>query len=459
MSKPGANWSVVLSLVVVAGVLTPHGRAETPNVIIILSDDQGYADVSYNPHHPPEVATPHIDALARSAIVCTQAYTSGHVCSPTRAGLMTGRYQQRFGVYTAGEGGSGLPLDEKLIPQYLKPAGYTCGAFGKWHMGLTPEYNAVNRGFDEFYGFMGRGAHDYFDLNVPDHPIYRGLQPIQDEGYLTDRITEEALSFIQRHKPGPFFLYVAYNAVHAPPQAPEDEIKHRTGDLVRDTLMAMIGRLDDGVGQIVATLKQERIFDNTLLVYLTDNGGSAAMHADNSPLRGFKQQDYEGGIRVPWIVSWPARLEGGRKCDVPICSIDLLPTVLAAAGVACPTDRLLDGKNILPALQGQVDSLHDHLFWSSGGQSGKWAVRSGNWKLVGQKDLVELFDLAADAGETTDLSNDLPDKVAELSGLYNVWLEQMADPISGAGKRWDPSVESRPRTTKQQRQQRREERR
>ena len=189
---------------------------EKPNIVVILTDDQGYADVSYNSPHPREVNTPNIDKLAHSSVICTAGYTSGHVCSPTRAGLMTGRYQQRFGIYTAGEGGSGVPLSEAFFPQHLKKAGYTSGAFGKWHLGVDIKYNAMHRGFDEFYGFMGRGAHDYFDLVTADHPIYRGLAPIRDKGSLTDRITEEAVSFIKRHKKKPFFAYVAYNAVHAP---------------------------------------------------------------------------------------------------------------------------------------------------------------------------------------------------------------------------------------------------
>ena len=287
--------------------------ADQPNIVIILTDDQGYADVSYNPHSPPEVSTPHIDALADSSTICTQGYTSGHVCSPTRAGLMTGRYQQRFGIYTAGEGGSGVPLDEVFLPERLKPAGYVSGALGKWHLGLTEEYHAMYRGFDEFYGFMGRGAHPYFDHSDMSHPIYRGLTPIKEEGYLTTRITEEAVDFINRHKAEPFFLYVAYNAVHAPPEAPEEDIKQVTGDDTRDTLMAMIKHLDMGVGEIVNSLKKHSLFDNTLLIFLTDNGGSGTMHANNAPLRGFKQMDYEGGIHVPYIVSWPAELEGGKK--------------------------------------------------------------------------------------------------------------------------------------------------
>lgn len=416
---------------------------ERPNIVIILTDDQGYADVSYNPHSPPEVSTPNIDALAYSSIICTQGYTSGHVCSPTRAGLMTGRYQQRFGIYTAGEGGSGVPLDEVFIPQRLKSAGYVSGAFGKWHLGLTEEYHAMNRGFDEFYGFMGRGAHPYFDHSDMNHPIYRGLKPIQEQGYLTTRITEEAVDFIRRHNEAPFFLYVAYNAVHSPPEAPKKDIKQVTGDNTRDTLMAMIKHLDLGIGAIVESLKAHKIFDNTLLVFLSDNGGSSAMHAKNTPLRGFKQMDYEGGIHVPFIVSWPAQLQGGQKCDVPLWSIDLFATALDAAGLPMPKDKPLDGKSILPAIRGETDQLHDQLYWSSAGDKGKWAIRSGNWKLVAEKERIELFDLEKDPGETTELSASFPKVVIELTDKYNTWLDEMADPISNQAKRWNPDTDER----------------
>ncbi len=419
---------------------------EKPNIVIILTDDQGYADVSYNPHSPPEVSTPNIDSLAKSSIICTQGYTSGHVCSPTRAGLMTGRYQQRFGIYTAGEGGSGVPLDEVFIPQRLKPAGYVTGALGKWHLGLTEEYHAMNRGFDEFYGFMGRGAHPYFDHSDMNHPIYRGLEPIEEKGYLTTRITEEAVDFIDRHKQEPFFLYVAYNAVHSPPEAPEKDIKPVTGDETRDTLMAMIKHLDLGVGEIVKALREHDLFDNTLLIFLTDNGGSGAMHANNTPLRGFKQMDYEGGIHVPFIVSWPEQLVGGKQCDVPMWSIDLFATALDAAGLPMPKDKPLDGKSILPALKGQTDKLHDELYWSSAGANGKWAIRSGDWKLVAQKNRVELFNLQNDLSETTDLAATQPKLVTELTDKYNLWLNEMAEPISKQGKRWKQG-DSSPATT------------
>jgi arylsulfatase A-like enzyme len=437
--------SLFIALVSVGSALGASSNPPRPvNIVVIVSDDQGYADVSYNPDSPPEVSTPNIDALAAESVVCTNGYASGHVCSPTRAGLMTGRYQQRFGIYTAGQGGSGMPLDEVWIPTYLKEAGYVSGALGKWHLGLTMDYHAMNRGFDEFYGFMGRGAHPYFDHSDMEHPVYRGLEPLEDEeGYMTTRITEEAVDFIGRHKAEPFFLYVAYNAVHTPAEAPEEDIKPVTDDETRNILMGMLKHLDLGVGEIVGKLKEEGLFKNTLLIYLSDNGGSGAMSANNAPLRGFKQMDYEGGIRVPFFVSWPAELEGGTTCDVPLWSTDILPTILAAAGQDAIEDRPLDGVDMMPALKGEVEQLHDHLFWSSGGQEGKWGMRSGKWKLVGVKETVELFDLEADIGEMKDLAASHPEVLSEMQKIFDGWIGEMAEPVGGGPKVWVPGAESK----------------
>jgi arylsulfatase A-like enzyme len=426
-------------------------RLERPNIVVILTDDQGYADISFNPHHPKEVSTPHMDALAREGIFFTQAYISGNVCSPTRAGIMTGRYQQRVGIYTAGEGGSGLPLAEKIFPQFLKPAGYVCGAFGKWHLGLTREYSPCARGFDEFYGFLGRGAHDYFELDNPDSPLYRGFEPIKDEGYLTNHLTDEAVSFIRRHKDEPFFAYLAYNAVHAPPQAPQKDVERfDTGDETRDILMAMLKHLDIGVGRVVETLKKEGVWENTLLFFLTDNGGSKAMHAINTPLRGFKQWNYEGGIRTPFIVSWPARFKGGRSITAPTISFDILPTALDAAGLSAPEDKPFDGKSLLPVLEGRAKTLHEQLFWSEGGRSGEWAVRRGKWKLVAHQKKPELFDLEADPSETKSLTGEHPEKVRQLAEMYEAWLDGMAEPLSGQGKRWAGEAPAGPSDERQQ---------
>ena len=436
------------------------GAAPKPNIVVIITDDQGYADISFNRYHPKEVSTPHMDALAREGVFFTQGYTSGNVCSPTRAGLMTGRYQQRCGIYTAGEGGSGLPLKETTFPQFLKPAGYTCGAFGKWHLGLTPAYNPISRGFDEFYGFMGRGAHDYFNLAGQNDakPMYRGKTVIKDKGYLTTRLTDEACEFIGRHKKTPFFLYLAYNAVHAPAQAPSEDVKlFKTGDKRRDVLMAMLKHLDAGVGRVVKKLKKEGAWENTLLIFLTDNGGSRAMHANNAPLRGFKSQNYEGGIRTPFIVSWPARFKGGRTIDIPVISLDILPTALDAAGVSLPKKKPFDGTSLLPVLSGKAEAIKRNLFWSEGGSTGEWAVRSGNWKLVNIRKTQQLFDLKADPSEKTDLVSKQPDRVKQLAKLYDAWLAEMAEPSKGPGKRWNKNVPSR-RSKKKMRVERRKKR-
>lgn len=441
-------------LLLIASLFLPDfirtATATQPNIVVILTDDQGYADISLNPHHPKEVSTPNMDALAADGVVFSQAYTSGHVCSPTRAGLMLGRYQQRVGVYSAGDGGRGFDPALPIFPSLL-PKQYVSTAIGKWHLGLDEDYpelkwHAMNRGFDECYKFMGRGGHSYFDLRSDtegkfSHPIYRNKDRINDEGYLTNRLSEEAVAFIDRNKQQPFFLYLAYNAVHAPAEAPQadiDEYRKRFPNISdeRAVLMAMLKHLDDGVGQVVGKLKKEGLFDDTLLFFLTDNGGSKAMSADNSPLRGFKGSLEEGGIRTPLIVSWPARFSGRRTIDTPVISLDILPTVLEAIGVEPPAEPPLDGKSLLPLLRGESKTHHDTLYWSKGGD-GEWAVRRGDWKLRAIKGNMELFNLAEDPSETTNLAAKQPDRVKTLSGAFDAWIAQMADPITGGSKLWE----------------------
>lgn len=415
--------------------------AEKPNIIVVVADDLGYADVLFNPQHPKEIQTPHLDSLAKQSVICRQGYVSGHVCSPTRAGLMTGRYQQRLGLYTGGEAGSGLPMSETIFPQYLKPAGYATAQFGKWHLGPDPAWSPALRGFDEVFGFLGRGAHDYFKLDDPEDPIYRGTEIVHEKGYLTDRLGEETCAFITRNKAKPFFAYLAFNAVHAPLQAPDDEIaKFKTGNKDRDTLLAMGKRLDDAMGRIIATLKADGIWENTLIFFISDNGGPLAQSADNTPLRGGKHTDYEGGIRVPFLVCWPAQLKPG-ECQAPVISLDILPTALAAAGVAAPSEKPLDGQNILPLLRGETAPARN-LFWCSGSDEGWWAVRSGDWKLVGEKAKLSLFDLSKDFSEAANLSTQMPEKVAELTKLHDAWLTHMAKPVKAGEKRYDIANQS-----------------
>ncbi len=434
--------------------------ADRPNIVVILTDDQGYADISFNPEHPKEVDTPHMDALAKEGVFFTQAYTSGHVCSPTRAGLMLGRYQQRVGVYTAGDGGRGFDPKLPIFPAFL-PDEYTSMAIGKWHLGLDNDYpelkwHAMSRGFDEAYKFMGRGGHDYFEskgVNGDDYaPVYRDKTRIpadEYEGYLTTRLTEEAVAFIDRQmarstrprlrsgatprqaeQASPFFLYLAYNAVHAPAQAPREDIDHYRNKFPgiserRAILMAMLYHLDEGVGSVVKKLKDTGAWENTLLFFLTDNGGSKAMQADNGSLRGFKGSLFEGGIRTPWIASWPKKFSGGRSIDTPVISLDILPTALDALGVAAPNETSFDGKSLLPLLSGKSDSLHSELYWNSGEPKGEWAVRQGDWKAHGFKEKYELYNLTDDPSETKDLSKKNSAKAKELFALHAAWHKEM----------------------------------
>jgi arylsulfatase A-like enzyme len=425
--------------------------AGQPNIVVILTDDQGYADISLNPQHAKEVSTPHMDALAKDGVVFSQGYTSGHVCSPTRAGIMVGGYSQSVGVYTAGDGGRGFDPKKKIFPGYL-PDEYVSTAIGKWHLGLDDDYpelkwHAMSRGFDECYKFMGRGGHSYFDLRSDTDgkfsgAIYRNKERINDEGYLTSRLTEEAVEFIDRNKKDPFFLYLAYNAVHAPAEAPEEDIKAYREKFPglskeRAILMAMLKHLDDGVGDVVGKLKREGLFDNTILFFLTDNGGSKAMSADNTPLRGFKQMLDEGGIRTPFIVSWPDKFKGGRTVDTPVISFDILPTALDALG-EMPAHNDFAGKSFLPLLTGESKQHHDTLFWSKGPDD-EWAVRRGDWKLHWTKGRMELVNLADDLSETKNLADSNADKVKELSRAYDKWIATMVDPITGGDRRKDES--------------------
>ncbi len=440
-------FAFVVAIAPLAGLTS--STAAPPNIVIILTDDQGYADISLNPQHPKEVSTPNMDALARDGVVFSQGYTSGHVCSPTRAGIMLGGYSQTVGVYTAGDGGLGFDPKKKIFPGYL-PDEYVSTAIGKWHLGLDDDYpelkwHAMNRGFDECYKFMGRGGHSYFDLRSDTDgkfsgPIYRNKERINDEGYLTNRLTEEAVKFIDRNKQHPFFLYLAYNAVHAPAEAPQEDIKAYQAQFPglskeRAVLMAMLKHLDDGVGDVVGKLKREGLFDNTILFFLTDNGGAKAMSADNTPLRGFKASLDEGGIRTPFIVSWPDKFKGGRTVDTPVISFDILPTALDALGVM-PAKNDFAGKSLLPLLMGESRQHHDTLFWSKGPDD-EWAVRRGDWKLHWARGEMELVNLADDPSESTNLADRNGEKVRELGEAYDKWIATMADPITGGVKRKD----------------------
>jgi len=409
---------------------------DKPNIVIILSDDQGNSDAGYQ-RSPSTISTPAIDQLASEGIVFTDGYASAYVCAPTRAGLLTGRYQQRFGFYKASDSRQGMPLDEITIADILKKEGYRTGVFGKWHLGLTDAYHPLSRGFDEFYGFLGHGAHDYFDLTCKENAddfhqcIYRNREIINDTGYLTDNLAREACSFItsNANEEQPFFLYLPFNAVHWPLQAPEEDInKFNSGDPQRDIQLAMIYRMDVAVGGVIKTLKSAGIYENTIIFFFSDNGGAARVKANNLPLRDFKQSVYEGGLRVPFIMSWPSNIQHSIH-DEPVISLDIMPTICAILDIDLPADRIYDGKNMMPVIEGELkEPLHEALFWD--GDQNRWAVRQGDWKLVSpKKGILELYNLQEDMEEKIDVLQSYPDVADAMKNKYLEWRGKMATPM------------------------------
>jgi arylsulfatase A-like enzyme len=405
-----------------------------PNIIVIISDDMGYADIGC--YGCKDIPTQNIDSIAQKGVRFTNGYVSASICSPSRAGIMTGRYQQRFGhEFNPGPAPQGiqdhvgLPLHEITLANILASAGYVTGAVGKWHLGTAPHFHPLKRGFDEFFGFP-HGAHPYFGQHwMKANPVMRGTVPVNEEQYLTDAFTREALSFIQRHRHRPFFLYLAYNAVHHPLQAPQryqNSFKHIT-NRTRRTYAAMLAAMDDGIGKVLAILQELGLEEDTLLFFINDNGGAMALGSRNSPLRAGKGSHLEGGIRVPFMVKWPRRLSGPRTYNHPVISLDILPTVVAVAGAKLPQDRKIDGVNLIPYLTGKKKSPpHETLFWRFANQ---YAVRQGNWKLISTGSQTELFDLATDISETRNLAAEHPDVVKKLTKAYKAWNTQMIDPL------------------------------
>lgn len=418
-----------------------------PNVLIIVSDDHGYGDVSCYAH-PKEVHTPNIDRIARQGIRFTQGYANAYVCAPSRAAILTGTYPQRYGFYTASDSRAGLPLNQVTLADILKRRGYRTCALGKWHLGIQPEYHPMKRGFDEFYGFLGHGGHDYFNLKKSEYynSILRNNDPVDETGYLTDNLGREAVAFLARNEKNPFFLYLAFNAVHAPMQGkPELIRRYDTGKPQRDILMAMLESEDNAIGKVLDELKKRKLERNTIVVFVSDNGGARANSSDNGPLRDFKQSVYEGGIRVPLLISWPGRLRENTVSREPVMFLDIMPTIAAATGASLPSGNNLEGKNLLPLLTGKASGpVHDALYWD--GADEKTAVRAGRWKLVNNRGKVELFDLDSDVGEKTDLALQQPQLVAQLQQRFQIWSKGNSHRLTH-GPVNDPG-EDRPARTK-----------
>jgi arylsulfatase A-like enzyme len=377
-------------------------------------------------------------------------YVSCPYCSPTRAGLLTGRYQQRFGhefnpVYAPDNAKIGLPLDQVTVADAMKLAGYATGAVGKWHLGAAPGFHPCKRGFDEFFGFLG-GGHDYFKTDPKAGreyliPILRNQEPVEIKDYLTEAFSREAVAFVERHRSRPFFLYLAYNAPHTPLQVPPAYLERfrAIADEKRRHYAAMVSAIDDGIGRLLSKLKDLKLDSDTLVFFLSDNGGATSKYspngAQNTPLRGSKGDTWEGGIRVPFLVQWKEKLPAGKVYDQPVIQLDIFPTALAAAGATAKPDWKLDGVNLLPFLEGKnAAPPHAALYWRFGEQ---WAIRSGNWKLVlpdlaldkafgdiAKKPL--LFNLADDISETKDLADAQPERVKQLSDAWKKWNEDLA---------------------------------
>ena len=452
--------------------------AARPNVIVIVADDLGYGELgSYG---GKDVPTPQIDSLGRHGVRFTHGYVTAPFCAASRAALLSGRYQTRFGFEFNPIGAAnadpdiGLPLGEMLLPEALRRAGYATALVGKWHLGGAAKFHPQRRGFDEVFGFLheghyyapppwdghvtwlrrgalpdgGRGRWTSPDGRITwsthlnnfepdydaDNPIIRNSQPVDERANLTDAFTREAESFISRHATQPFFLYLAYNAVHSPIQATDAYVQRfaHIPDLHRRLFAAMLAHLDDSVGRVLARVRAEGLEERTLIVFVSDNGGpTRELTSSNAPLRGEKGTLLEGGIRVPFLVQWKGRIPAGRVDDRLVSTLEIFPTALAAAGAKRPDN--LDGVDLLPRLADGADAgpIRREHYWRVGPQA---AYRAGAWKLHrGRNDRTwQLFDVASDPGEARDRAAELPAKVAELEAAWRALDAHMVEPL------WQP---------------------
>lgn len=415
-----------------AGLLAPALQAapERPNIVLFLTDDLGYADLGC--YGATDLRTPHIDRLAREGVKFTHCYANGPVCSPTRAALMTGRYQQRFGIEWAiypGQYGWGLEPRHTTIATRLKRAGYRTGMFGKWHLGYEPIYGPNQHGFDEFAGLLS-GNIDFYSHREINGELdwYEDLQRADTPGYATEIIARKAASFVDRHAGSPFFLYVPFNAVHWPFQAPgrPHDIRERKTwfDGTRADYARMVESVDDAVGLVLRTLEQRGAARKTLVLFTNDNGGERL--SINRPFAHRKATLWEGGIRVPGIAHWPGVLPAGRTSGQPCISMDLSATVLAAAGVAGPYSPPLDGEDLLPILTGKAPPRERTFFWRIDREDRKQkAVRQGDWKWLRDGSIELLFNLAEDPGERHDVGYRYPEKLAALRQRMADWEEEL----------------------------------
>jgi arylsulfatase A-like enzyme len=421
----------------------PEGK---PNIILILADDLGYGDVGF--HGSTQIPTPNLDRLAASGVMCTQAYVSAPVCAPSRAGLLTGRNQVEFGFdnnLAEPQPGfdpnfGGLPVTERTIADGLRTAGYATGLVGKWHLGGRLQFHPLRRGFDEFWGFLG-GGHSYFSTVAAgqrEPQLECSFGPVGDITYLTDDITTQGIAFIRRHRDRPFFLYAAYNAPHSPMQARQEDLARFAfiEDKQRRTYCAMVARLDDQVGRLLDEVGRLGLEGRTLVVFLSDNGGPVDQNSSlNAPLNGQKGILLEGGMRVPFIVSWPGRLPAGRRYTQPVTSLDLTPTLLHLAGVSEEHSAGLSGVDIWPGLSGESEApLHRELVWRFTISA---ALRDGDWKIVRLPDrLPMLFNLREDQSEQNNIALEHLDRTRTMLARLGDWDVRLPHPVFLEGAVW-----------------------
>ena len=426
----GCLTTALFPTALLASAKAPRSR-RPPNILLILADDLGYGELGCQGN--PEIPTPNTDSIAKNGIRFTAGYVSGPYCSPTRAGLMTGRYQTRFGheFNDAASGTRGLSLAEKTFADHLKALGYATCAVGKWHLGHLDEYKPMRRGFDEYYGVLGNPGSYSKPRGFIDSILSPNEQIVSDkEFYTTDAFADRAVDWLERHKDGPWFLYLPFNAQHAPLEATQKYLDRFTAisDPKRRTFAAMLSAMDDAIGRVLAKVRSLGQEEDTLIWYLSDNGGpTQSTTSKNDPLRGFKATTWEGGVRVPFMVQWKNRLPAGKVYDHPVIQLDILTTCIAAAEGKVDPAWKLDGVDLLPYLSGKNNAKpHETLYWRFGQQ---WAIRHGNMKLVVARDgsgQPELYDLVDDIGESKDLAGSQPEKVKELQALWDRWNAEQA---------------------------------
>lgn len=483
MARPDRNWRLLLGAVIAGCVcqaaVTPAwaaGDAPPPNVLLIFVDDLGYADLGCQ--GSPDVKTPRIDSLAVDGVRCTAGYVSAPQCCPSRAGLLTGRYQNRFGFETNPDGDmtAGLPPAEPTIASELEAAGYATGIVGKWHLGTAPGMQPWERGFAESLWHPNGGVLFPAKQTGLLPGMRRGRDPADVKGYSTDAFGDAAVEFITRHAATraadgkPWFLYLSFVPPHWPMEAKPEHMAAfaHEPDLHRRTLLAMMASLDENVGKVLDTLDATGQRDDTLVFFLSDNGGPTGRPrprpdapfqfgqnaSRNDPFRGVKGNLFEGGIRVPFLVRWPGVIPAGTTYDEPVISLDILPTALAAAGrpasAAADSDAArLDGVDLRPALSGQAATPpHDTLYWrfrfpAPEASQQKFAIRQGRWKLVRDGGPPALYDLAADPGEAVDLSAQEPARAATLQAEWDRWNATLAEPTWSPRPRGGPNSKKR----------------